>query len=93
MDNKLFIKFGNSLVENSQSLVFDIKNERFYVRNDFLLLNGNIESEDGYGIQIAIDGHKFYGIFTTIGYDSDSDEISDKSRIPITKAHILTFAA
>ena len=30
-------------------------------------------------MQIAIDGHKYYGIFTTIGYDSDFDEMSDKT--------------
>ena len=70
-DSKLFIQIDfNSITE--EVLVFDMRNENFYVKKNFLQLKKNINH--GHKINIASKGDEIYGILKMWRYDFDNDQ-------------------
>ena len=94
-ESKLFILFEDTMEECNLYLVFDIKNQQFYVKKDFLQLKE--KNENTVDIRIASKGDKFYGIFSMCESSNDSidapifDENSDYEEILTAWEEIRIF--
>ena len=88
-ENKLFIKFQETMDEYNCALVFDIKNQRFYVKKDIVRLNEELGHE--YDINIAANGDKFYGVLTIRKHDPDDDEVPEDETNTTVWDEIRTF--